>query len=315
MKIFKNKFFVIFTFSFFLFLGCKKAEVIPSTLTTLKFTFLVNQVQNVEDVRLYLFKSVGDLEQSLAQQQPINCFDSAASVGNQLDLLIDPSQTYFLWVKYYNKQSKLSFTNIGFNESYIIEPLPNNLDVSVNVTLGAVDGNIIFWSDDQNQFPIKVSYGGRDFVLNSSVLTITDQNLSENDAVIINERNSSETYYAKNDYGCVWTGRTQFAKGKNNYIRLEPCNVGQIAFYIPQALQTQFPINIIINEDDNIGNLNGTRNFYNCGDDFTNVVYQYRNAGKYTYFANSANNGCVWAGEFEISKDSCTIIRLQTCNE
>jgi hypothetical protein len=297
--------FIIFFGTAMFFNNCKKTEVLPDgVVITLNVFNEINEP--IDGAKIYLFNNEADYTTSLEKRIPLNALDSSSTANGKVDLAIDTKNTFYLLIFYKDIARKLFLSNIGYKN--IISNIPKGLSASVNVILTPIDGNVVFWSNNLNAFPIKLILDKDSVTITNSRSTVPDINDLEN-AIFFNKNKGTYKYYAKNNVGCVWTGQIKLDNNLKS-IELETCNVGNVVFYTSLANSKHNSIKVVLNKTDTLGNIGIYQEDYACGS--TNDNFS-RPAGKYVYTALSSDNKCFWSDTFSLKSGDCKAIKLDIC--
>lgn len=299
--------------SFILFFdGCRNRDNVAPGLTTLKFVLKDDSMKDVNGAKVYLFDNLNDWERSKNFLTPTNVVDSTLSSAGNAAVNIDPTKNYYLLVMYTDPKRKVTMLNVRYDST--IQQLPGNIDITVQIRLQPIDGNIGFFTLDNSPDPITIIMGNETFVLRNGRASTPDF-ASDADLVLVNRRPGKYKYYARNATGCVWTGESTLSLGGFQKINLQPCTNSKIIFYTRDHNAAKLPITVTLNEDDVVGNLASTQQNYDCGDAEASVLVADRQPGTYTYFATSADGKCLWTGKIELTSTQCSVVRLGRCNE
>ena len=303
---------IILIFCLFIFANsCKVKEGFSPKLVAVKFIITDPQDQLITGARVYLFNNQQDLEKTIAFKSAFGAVDSTVSTNGNASIEVDPEKQYYVWIVYRDQTRRITFTNNNY--SYILSDLRRNIDITVRVKLTAVDGTIGFWTKDTTSLPIEIVFDNE-----TSNLTLP---LPEAPAsafvpgIALYEKNEARLkYYAKNTKGCVWTGTVAVKKGEFTPVELVACDNGEVIFWTRNQNNNLLPIQIVINGNENIGDLSFSQDTpFACGDPITNVLQMYKEPGTYTYVASTSNGPCVWTGSFTVVKNQCTVVELKVC--
>jgi hypothetical protein len=314
MKILKSIGIVFGLLSLLLY-TCKQKDVVSPTLTTIKFQLEDDRANKVTGAKIYLFNSLLDWQNSKLNKMAINANDSTSSVDGTAQINIDPVKGYYLLVIYLEPRRNVMMLNVAY-DSVITKTLPKNIDVSVRIKLEPVDGNLVFYTND-DQIP--------------SPITITTRSIrsSKKETVILNARIDPQnidfavgdgqvpvrldpgeyTYQATNGDGCSWSGKQTLDAGTFIGINLTGCNTGSVAFTCLDPNITRYPIQVFVNEVDD------TNPLLNLKFDPTNPDTEMStlSIGKYSYYATSLDGKCFWSGNFTVKLNQTTPVLLPIC--
>jgi len=100
--------------------------------------------------------------------------------------------------------------------------------------------------------------------------------------------------------------------GQRTFVKLPPCEAGNIAFYSDDTTATEYPISISLNGQNAAPlTVDKARDAPDCSS--PNLYRIEKASGSVTYSARSKSGKCVWVGKVEITTNQCTIVKLPKC--
>ncbi len=301
--------------------SCKHNESVSPLLTTINFKLhtpaSIPIDEPVTDAKLYLFETKEEFDNSKTTSTTKTAKDSTTSKEGRAILNIDPNKTYYLLVLYQDQKRKILWRNDDYSPN--IEKLPKNIDVTVDMDLTAINGNVGFYTppgDSISPVTIQIEREGASYELKDGRAG-EPQYATDPGMILVNQTTPGiYKYYAKNEEGCIWSGSYKLRLDSFSKVLLLPCQTGPIVFYTQNQDENKdlFPITITLNENEEAGILSKNRTgTYTCGGEETDILKTSREPGTYTYYAESRNKDCVWTGSIEVTTGACKIVILPVC--
>jgi hypothetical protein len=297
-----------------LFDSCKKESDLYPDNATINFKVYDDQQKQVSGAKVYLF----DNYQSYLNSIPYNgsggyAIDSAISSTAAVTFTLKPETNYWVLVTYDDVVRNLKLTNSGISSQ--LDKFAKGSVINANISIGPFYANLSFWTDAGNNLPIKVHFNGQVLDITSNSLISAPASPGNPNALNFQVPPGIYPYYAVGVNNCVWTGSLKITGGSFTPVQLNQCKRGVISFFNPQAATTgTYPINVVLDNFDNVGDVVGSKASFICGDPVDpNVLTFSRDMGTYTYVAKTSDSRCVWTGSFTISSDTCIVVQLPLC--
>jgi hypothetical protein len=300
----------LFFIALFIF-SCKKKDADPrANYVDITMNILDENNQALSGAKVYILSSIADYEQSSALYKGVNAIDSTTSQNGQALVTIEGKKQYYLYIAYTDNTRKLVLANEGY--SNVINELPKNLNVKVDIKLSPANANFGFWTTDKNLLPITLKIDEQTFTLSNS-LTTPPIDVNNSSTIAYTVRKGGYSFYASNADGCVWTEAISIKNGEFKPIELTECRMNKIHFYTSSVNAAFLPIKVILNDTEEVGRIESTKESQACGEAETNTLTIKKEAGTFTYVAYSADNKCAWTGFFTVSNGSCSLVKLEEC--
>lgn len=207
---------------------------------------------------------------------------------------------------------KITFNNIEINNELAIKLRKGSISY-VDVRMKPQTGVVTFIAPDseKKRLPMVVKFNNlnagniiKTFETNPSTLI---------DSTVHVLATKGRGYYVINSEVCSWYDVTSVLGGMRTFVKLQPCETGNIVFYSDEIATSEYPISLTLNSTERLPALTigKDHNVQDCG---TTNIYKIEKAiGTLTYTARTASGKCFWVGNIEVKLNQCTIIKLPKC--
>ncbi|MFN3404914.1 MAG: hypothetical protein ACK40G_12515 [Cytophagaceae bacterium] len=314
----KLNFFHVFTFFILLVavFSCKKKEGdhFPDDVK-LRFTVVDESENVITGANVYFFNSQADYLNAVHQNNFSGAVASVITSGLLDSVLLKSNREHWVFISWFDPVRNVFLTNVGVSAK--IDKLQKGSVINAKFSIKQYHGLVSFWTRDGNTMPIRININGVQQVLNTTMPgapTSTGNSLASE----FNLEEKEYSYYAIAANGCVWTGKVNVQNGGFFPIEFSVCKRSRVAFITNSFNPVHGPINIVLDNNEPIGTINGNGSF-TCGTGSQGTgtgsfVSVYRENNTYTYKATSADNNCVWTGAFTLTGEDCQVIVLDQCN-
>jgi hypothetical protein len=210
-----------------------------------------------------------------------------------------------------------SFTGFEF-----IRPLNKSSITRATVRLRPAEAIVSFYANNSNSdaLPIKVyietdSIATLTEIKDSSQIDINPANLPFNNGFVTRKiRLGVEPTPLRfvNAIECNNIQKLNLVAGEFNKVNVNQCNAGVVAFYTGTNNKANLPISVVINNAIKVGSINNTFATEPTNFRTANTLNYVLEPGTYSYVAKSAD--CIWTGDFTISVNQYTPVKLERCN-
>ncbi|MBX9851766.1 MAG: hypothetical protein K2X86_08415 [Cytophagaceae bacterium] len=306
-----------FLFVLICFSSCEKeTDNIPDDV---KFNMIVTNDTGLalNGAKIYFFDSEAAYNTAVATKVFTSAVDSAVSVATGLVVNLDPGKEYWVYIEMFDIPNNVLLSN--YTISGKLDKLEKSSELFTKFVIAPLTGNVSFWSDNVNKFPIKVKLGNmvNDTLFTSMATAPTAPN--NPNALNFQVLGGTYSYYAIAANNCVWAGTVTVPKGGFVNVPLPTCYRGRISFYAPTYNPVHGPITVKLDNNEVVGVINAAGTFV-CGSGSgpgtgTNYITVTKDANTYNYVARSADNLCSWTGTIVInpSTDQCDVVPLTFC--
>ncbi|MDX2189813.1 MAG: hypothetical protein SFY32_08105 [Bacteroidota bacterium] len=347
-----NKRFAIFFlksgFAFFaicLLVDCDKSggditPIIEFEVTVVDTTIVKGVETKVDGLtpagNIFMFDNSTDYDNAIVQRTNITGKNyiqdfQRLDVGKYYFKVSNPDIDYYIFALAEDANKKLNVSNFGISGKLNLASARGKgvkrSRLILKLYIQPIDGNIIFYSNATNTFPLTVTMTNFGVKGNSSSQVIpvifsgsgTPDALSLQGSVRFQRDPGKYAYYAKSNDGCAWAGVVELFAGQAVPVNLSKCENGKLSFYTLSSNSALLPITVTINGQNlgdkevstltsSIASMPGS-----CNPSGASQITFSRASGNYSYFARSADTSCVWTGNLDLKTDDCRIIELVQC--
>lgn len=305
------------------FVACKKTELEPeaTTLVVKVKDDLGNDIVK-NSLTVFLFDDSTAFRKAWQNDDFSGVTYSTLLTGGAATFSdIDPDKNYWVYIDYFNTQG--AQINNFFTQNTLKNLLENGTTTTVVIQLTPYKtGNIAFYSTEvanQDDLLIDVFFDGVSVGTINNLSASTPSSLTDPNVVkVLYQQPGDHSYYAVGNNGCVWQGVVNVKSGTNDFstVNLTGCEFGYLNFWIKGTnLQAYGNIDVVFNDDDNVGTLSVSREATPTNCEKVNVLQVARPAGKYVVHAYAKNKQCVWVQTVDV-KAGCqnSPIEFKDCN-
>lgn len=271
--------------------ACKKEEAVKPN-TGIAITVQDDKGTLADGATIYLFNNFTEYNSFTTGKSTAYAQKGTADANGKVTfngLVSDSSIDYHFFAE------KGSLNNTGPTSKFKMGGTltKDNMHYVTVVLNGTLRKQILFYSNDSqivgNEISIYRTVNGA-LPQNGlhTLTTIGDENgtVTDNGIFIYAPDNGLQTFYIKNEYGCVWTKKIEVTSTTDIKVVLESCNDQAITFTSSDIVSGDVKV-FLNNETTAAGIITPSSKSFTI----------YRPTGKYAYKATHSNGICTWIGE------------------
>ena len=308
-------FFALLSF-FSLLQSCKTVVDKVEFDTELEVSIKNDLNQPIDGAQVAVYNSYTNFSKDILLGSVTGAIQTVNSQGGKAHFdNLEPEISYWI-AAFYTDINKIAGARILYNNNEINNELAIKLrkgSISyVDVKMKPQEGVVTFIApgSEKGRLPLTVKFNSS---FEGNITKTFDANpLTLVDSTIHVLATKGKGYYVINSAACSWYDVTTVVGGQRTFVKLSPCEAGNIAFYCDDITPTEYPISISLNSQD-VAPLT-IDNAHDAVDCTTANLYRIEKAsGSVTYSARSKSGKCVWVGKVEITTNQCTIVKLPKC--
>lgn len=234
---------------------------------------------------------------------------------------LDAKKDHFFYVSFRNRERFVDLNNFKATYKLANEDNKKGGKSYIQIQLQQAESAVSFFARElpENNFPLKIYLDGQlSGNINQPSNSIPTNPSATNESGIqsFHLSEGKNNWMVVSKTGCIWLGQVTIGSTETHSpLEMNLCQAGSISFWISDADNDLLPISISLSPNDKLGDLKNslTNPPSSCFE--TNMLSVSRDAGEYSYFANSANGNCTWSGQFILGSGDCKLIKLERCNE